>query len=241
MAAYRLLSVNADAKTVKGQKLGVLTGILYLSPADESGLANVCPFASPGCKASCLYTAGRAGIFPKINQARLRRTALFVSDRRAFYADVIHDIETLERHAARLGMRPAVRLNGTSDIAHELLFPELFLVFPEIQFYDYTKVNARMSRFLRGDFPENYHLTFSRSESNWLDVDSTLHRGGNVAMVFEKTLPATWAGYPVLNGDLSDVRYADLGGHVIGLKAKGRAKKDQTGFVIRESRMENAS
>lgn len=237
MAAYKLLAVSNDAKTVKGQNKGYLTGILYLAPADlgHDG-KNLCPFATPGCKASCLNTAGR-GIFDTVQAGRLRKRRLFMRHRDTFLDQLIGDIAKLCRHADRLGLEPAVRLNGTSDIAWELIAADIIRMFPNVQFYDYTKiaVRARASKTSAG-WPKNYHLTFSRSETNDAKAESVLETGGTVAVVFDtrksRPLPESWHGFPVVDGDLSDLRFLDPAGHVIGLRAKGRAKRDRTGFVV---------
>lgn len=236
----KLLTVNADAKTVKGSKLGYLTGILYLSPATESGLLhrngapiNTCPMATDGCKAACLYTAGRAAIFPMVNEARRRKTAELFSNPEAFKAQLRKDISALVRKAARLGLKPCVRINGTSDLPKLAL--DMAHEFPMVQFYDYTKIPAPWKRVR-----SNYHLTFSLSENNAAEAMEALARGVNVAVVFQlkKTapLPETFMGHTVLNGDVSDLRFADAQstdgrGQIVGLYAKGRAKKDKSGFV----------
>jgi hypothetical protein len=225
----KLLTIE-NAKTVKGESLGYLTGILYLAPADESGVINTCPMASAGCKADCLFTAGRAEIFPHIIEARIRRTRELVADRAAFLDTLRADIAALVRKAARENLTPAVRLNGTSDLYWlvKILAPE----FSSVQFYDYTKLPRPYAR----EFA-NYHLTFSLSENNWREAEDALQHGTNVAVVFDtkkgRELPASWRGYQVIDGDTHDLRF--LNGHqsaIIGLRAKGRAKKDNaTGFV----------
>lgn len=129
--SFPLLSVRADAKTVKGEKKGYITGVLYLAPAHESGIINTCTSSSPGCRESCLFTAGRAAYFPAINRARIRRTHEYVNQPFEFRAQLIKDIESLERKAKREGFKPAVRLNGTSDLpklAH--MIAPLFPTFP---------------------------------------------------------------------------------------------------------------
>jgi hypothetical protein len=223
-----LLTV-ANAKTVKGEPLGYLTGILYLSPANESQVRNVCPHASAGCKASCLYTAGRAQAFPMIQRARIRKTRLLVSDRPAFLVALRHDIEALSRRAENKGLRPAVRINGTSDIAD--IPHALALEYPGVQFYDYTKIPRPYLRVR-----DNYHLTFSLSENNGLAAKDALDHGVNVAAVFHvkrgHALPASYLGAPVLDGDKYDLRFLDgYKGSIIGLRAKGLARRDTSGFV----------
>lgn len=230
----KLLSTNNDAKTVKGTKLGILTGILYLAPSDESGVMNTCPNASAGCRAACLFTAGR-GAFPNVKNGRVNKTLRFHRDRDGFMLELVKDITALIRKAKKEQMAPAVRLNGTSDIAWESIKIDgknLMEIFPDVQFYDYTKSAFRMLRYVNGQMPSNYHLTFSRAEDNQSAVDSILATTGNVAVVFRGALPATYGGRPVLNGDESDVRFGDVAGHIVGLIEKGRAKRDESGFVV---------
>lgn len=233
----KLLSVSSDAKTIKGEKRGYLTGILYLAPANTSGVANVCTSATPGCKQSCLNTAGRAGIFPAILIARARKTRELFADRNAFMLQLGKDVAALIRLADRQHLTPCVRVNGTSDLPW--LAHAMATRFPTVQFYDYTKHPRPWERIR-----ENYHLTFSHSESNRAQCLQALAHGVNVAVVFDtpksKALPETWEGYRVINGDETDLRFLDgfandLRGLVVGLHAKGRAKRDCTGFVVKSN------
>lgn len=231
----KLLSVNADAKTVKGVKIGVLTGILYLAPSDESGVMNTCKHASKGCRAACLFTAGR-GKFSNVRAARIAKTVRFAQDQTQFMLDLVDDIAALIKKATKENLVPAVRLNGTSDIRWENVLlngKNVMQIFPNVQFYDYTKDTSRMLTLAAGKLPANLHLTFSKSESNDSCVKEAVALGVNVAVVFSgKTLPATYLGRPVINGDDSDVRFNDPIGVVVGLKAKGKAKHDTSGFVV---------
>lgn len=228
----RLLGVGTDSKTIKGESQGILTGILYLTPSDLSGKWNLCRFASDGCRKACLNSAGR-GAFSNVQKARLAKTTLLFENRPAFLWNLSKDIEALERKAERLEMTPAIRLNGTSDVLWERVHPELFQSFSHLTFYDYTKHPGRTT-------PDNYHLTFSRSESNAEDTGRELARGINAAVVFGikkgRPLPDRFRGYEVLDGDLSDCRFLDKGTgpgpYVIGLRAKGKAINDYSGFVI---------
>ena len=228
----KLLS-TLNAKTVKGEKRGYLTGILYLAPADESKLGNLCPFASQGCRAACLYTAGR-GRFAMTKRARLRKTRMFFKDSARFVDMLAHDVETLGRWATIRHLEPVVRLNGTSDIPWERIKGTQGLVimdlFPHIQFYDYTKRPSR-----RVMHP-NYHLTFSHSEENTPFAIKELEDGKSVAVVFDvrrsKPLPHTWNGFRVIDADAHDLRFLDPPGVVVGLRAKGQARFDNTGFVV---------
>jgi len=227
-----------NAKTTKGEKLGVLTGILYLAPSDVSG-RDVCPKASDGCKNACLYTAGR-GAFTSTQNARIAKTNLFFDDRETFMNIIVNDIEKLIRKAARENLIPAVRLNGTSDIAFEKIkvtrdgksYRNVMLAFPDIQFYDYTKIAGRKSAI---KLP-NYHLTFSLSENNDRAAFKAITQGYNVAVVMNlkptNDKPKKWKGYKVIDGDVSDARFKDpKGGVIVALTAKGKARKDDSGFV----------
>ena len=234
----RLLG-TASTKTVKGEAIGYYTGILYLAPAREAKGRNLCPHASQGCLLSCLYTAGR-GFFDKVKNARLAKTRLFLQSPKAFIESLASDIESLAKKAEKMGLVPAVRLNGTSDVAWELLGGEIGINlmdrFPQIQFYDYTKNPARAIKYATGKLPSNYFIAFSRSECNAKGVSEVMASGGTVAAVFATkkgdSLPVTWGGRPVVDGDEHDAIFEHGAGVVIGLRAKGQAKNDESGFVI---------
>ena len=250
----KLLSVNADAKTSKGSKKGYLTGILYLAPADISG-NEVCPMRSQGCTEACLYTAGRGG-FSNVQASRIRKTRWYFDDRMGFLRQLVKDIQALIRKAEREGLTPVVRLNGTSDIPWERVRLEpapglglkastMMEIFPDVQFYDYTKIEKRALDACRswGDWPANYHLTFSANEANRAAVWRVLGAGGNAAVVFRDKVPSgyVWPArsawdhvpvrYDVVDGDETDLRFLDKKSVIVGLKAKGDAKKDTSGFV----------
>ena len=237
----KLLAIGTDAKTVKGQKIGVLTGILYLAPYDISGY-QVCPKASEGCKQSCLYTAGRGG-FTNVQAGRIRKTKLFFEDRESFMFTLAKNIKALVRKAKRESLTPAVRLNGTSDILWERIglsfegieYSNIMDLFPSVQFYDYTKIPNRDK-----NQPVNYHLTFSLTEDNLREAftEAQASPRRNIAVVMDlkpnQPKPLTFRDWPVIDGDTSDVRFYDeVGFHYVALTAKGRAKKDDTGFVIK--------
>jgi hypothetical protein len=210
-----------------------MTYILHLAPADVSGY-NTCPKATAGCKAACLNTAGRGGMFKKgettnvIQQARIRKTKMFFENREAFLAILEDDIRKAIKQAEKKGLIPVFRLNGTSDIAWEKY--GIIQKFPNVQFYDYTKILGRKVNGLA-----NYQLTFSAADGNDLDVRRAIKEGYNIATVFgikkSQPMPETYEGMPVFNGDDSDLRFLDPKGVVVGLYAKGKAKKDTSGFV----------
>jgi hypothetical protein len=220
------LLTTSNHKTLKGEASGYLTGILHLAPANLSGI-NVCRFSTPGCKAACLNTAGK-GRFAITQQARIRKTLALFRDQSAFAAQLDRDIISLCRKAARLGLKPAVRLNGTSDLPWEKMpaFQGLFARFPSVQFYDYTKDAARARDHAAGLFPPNYHLTYSASER---DSDAALHtllsRGVSIAVVTPTPSPR------MLAGDNNDLRFLDPPGSIIALSPKGKARHDRSGFV----------
>ena len=224
------LFTTGNPKLMKGEKKGYLSFVLHLAPADLSG-HNTCPKATEGCKMACLNTAGRGGIFKKgestnvIQQARIRKTKMFYENRAEFLAQLESDIKAGVKQAEKQGLIPAFRLNGTSDISWEKY--GIIEKFPNVQFYDYTKIRGRKVSHL-----PNYHLTFSRAESNEMDARLAASSGMNVAVVFKKDLPATYFGKKVINGDDTDLRFLDERGVIVGLKAKGKAKKDASGFVV---------
>ena len=228
---FKLLS-TANPKIQKGTKLGYLSFILHLAPADLSG-RETCPKRTPGCTAACLNTAGRGGMFKRgestntIQRARIRKTNEFFNNREQFMFDLYHDIVKAKKFAERQGLIPVFRLNGTSDLSWEkyevgTTGMNLFQLFPTVQFYDYTKVLGRKV----AQYP-NYHLTFSKADGNDADVAEALMQGMSVVAVYD----AIPEGVP--SADETDLRFLDPKGIMLGLKAKGRAKKDYSGFVIR--------
>jgi hypothetical protein len=228
---FKLLS-TANPKIQKGTKMGYLSFILHLAPADLSG-KETCPKRTQGCTAACLNTAGRGGMFKRgettnmIQKARIRKTVEFFERREQFMFDLYHDIVRAKKFAEKRGLIPVFRLNGTSDLSWEKYEVgttglNLFQLFPTTQFYDYTKVLGRKT----AQYP-NYHLTFSKADGNDSDVAEALLQGMSVVAVYDQ-IPA---GVP--SADETDLRFLDPKGIMLGLKAKGRAKKDYSGFVIR--------
>lgn len=235
----KLLSTG-NPKLLKGEKKGYLSFVLHLSPADVSGY-ETCPKRTAGCTAACLNTAGRGGMFKPggtntIQEARKRKTRLFFEQRDEFMKQLVKDIQLGVKQAEKKGMIPAFRLNGTSDLSWEKYpvtvdgteYANVFAAFPQVQFYDYTKVRGRKVSGI-----DNYHLTFSKADGNDMDVRLSASSGMNVAVVFSgKVLPSTYLGRPVYNGDETDLRFLDPAGVVVGLVAKGKARKDTSGFVV---------
>ena len=224
----KLLNIDNNAKTVKGQKKGYKTAILYLAPSTQSGF-QVCPMASEGCKKACLYTAGH-GAFNNVQQGRINKTRWFIQERNTFMDQLKKEINNHIKNATRKGFTPCVRLNGTSDISWEVT--GIFEEFPQVQFYDYTKIYKRALKFVNGQYPSNYHLTYSLNEDNYKEAFDILLKGGNISAVFRNELPETYKGYKVINADETDLRFTDDNNIIAGLMAKGKAKKDYSGFVL---------
>jgi len=242
----KLLSVDTNAKTIKGQKEGYITAILYLAPHKISG-KNLCPFASKGCANACLYSAGR-GRFNNVQLSRINKAKLFLEDSKIFVMRISSEIEKLYK---KYGKQLVIRLNGTSDIPWENIkvlshkyynqdiYLNIFEKFPHIQFYDYTKNPKRMDL----NYP-NYHLTFSRSEDlkNIQNARKFLSQGKNVAFVAspeiynslltEKNMYFSGRKINIIDGDKNDLRFLDPKESLVVLKAKGDAKKDKSGFTV---------
>ena len=270
MPKQQLLNIDGNAKTVKGQKQGYMTAVLYLQPSSK-----LCPSASKGCLKACLNTAGRGGL-SRVQDARRKKTQYFMTDRQGFMFQLDDEILKFINKASKRGLIPVVRLNGTSDIdwttieikrkilrhgmfggfkgkytTHE----NIFEAFPGVQFYDYTK---RLDVLRQSKLIPNYHLTFSRNESNQSDCSDAIQMGFNVAVVYSKDalkqlkhLAQGWLADSegFIDGDAHDLRFLNLPaltfphhrsktenlsslGRIIMLSAKGKARKDQSGFAV---------
>lgn len=221
---------STNAKTIKND---LETFILYMAPSDLSGF-NVCAFASKGCIEGCLNTAGM-GIFSNVQLARINKTKFWGYDRSNFYIQLANELLKILDKTIKKDVKIAIRLNGTSDINHLDLLKRYsgidFLdpFYSSLLFYDYTPNPNYIKKYQNS----NYKLTFSRKEDNEEKCIEVLKNGGNVAVVFANELPEFWNGYKVINGDLTDLRYFDPMNVVVGLTAKGAAKKDVSGFVVR--------
>ena len=222
---------------------------LSLSPHKSAGLGNLCTHASSGCIASCLNEQGLASVFNAIKEARKRRTEIFYRDRDWFIGRLKTEIANRCKLAKKRGTRVAVRLNVFSDVIWERVAPSIFTDFPQVSFYDYSKHPKRFGAIL-----PNYWVTFSRSETNDRYCERILESGGNVAVAFAdmsgkfvgnraglQTLPKTWRGFKVIDGDISDLRFEDTRGRkrgrVVGLRlkahsTKARAQAIESGFAV---------
>lgn len=251
-------------KPARFRRRRIVAALLHLSPANISGF-ETCGGRTLGCTAACLNSAGHGGIGAVfdargvllkangVQAARIRRTRRLFESRAEFMRDLVRDVERLaNRVKGRRYEMAAFRPNGTSDLDWTVIpcerngkaYRNIFEAFPSVQFYDYTKVRARMFAFLRGELPRNYHLTFSRAETlaNQITAREVLLAGGNVAVVFAvkpgERLPDVWNGHIVIDGDMHDYRFADPKaapgqlGYVVGLRAKGKAKGSVSGFVV---------
>lgn len=229
----KLLSTN-NAKTIKGEKLGYKSYILYMSSfKDNSKGINLCSHASKGCSDSCLVGSGMGGIYTTVQNGRRNKAEWFLENRVEFLNTLVKEIT----NAIKLNKDKAIpvfRLNGTTDITWEKFKikdnKNIFELFPDTQFYDYTKNHKRFDK----ELPKNYHLTFSRSEINHNKAMELLFRGFNVAMVFNK-LPDNFQGFKVINADLDDLRFLDEKNVICGLKYKKMTGKGANNKLAFES------
>lgn len=236
----KLLGIDTNAKTIKGEKYGIKTAILYLMPAQQSGV-QLCPMAKiAGCEKACLFTAGR-GAMSNVMLSRLRKTLYFNQYRDQFMHQLQNELIRERAKAKRRGYKLIVRLNGTSDIRFESVplgysYANIMQALPDIQFYDYTKIANRKN------VPANYDLTFSYSgvEAYQPFVAKAVANGERIAVVFRDRAIVnamlangeTFLGLPVVDGDDTDIRHLDPRGAIVALYAKGKARRDQSGFVV---------
>ena len=241
-----LLSTN-NSKTIKGEKLGYTTYIMYLAPHTQNSKGiNLCSHASKGCAKACLFGSGAAR-FDAVQQGKTNKTEWFLDNRVEFLSQLDKEISKIEkRHDSMVDdvvyksngdvlrhKNYAIRLNGTSDLPFEKYKirdnKNIFELYPNVQFYDYTKNHIRFEK----ELPSNYHLTFSLSEDNKEKSFELLNKGYNVAMVFgvkkESDLPTEYKGFNVINGDKSDLRFLDDKNIIVGLKYKNLTGKGTKG------------
>tara|TARA_R110000868_G_scaffold91323_1_gene253346 strand:- start:1608 stop:2357 length:750 start_codon:yes stop_codon:yes gene_type:complete len=238
----KLLSIDTNAKTSKNTKYGYLTGIQYLSPYNTSGV-NLCPMAEKaGCIKSCLYYSGR-GKFKNVQQARLNRTKLYLTNQPEYFNQLITEIQALIKKAAKRELSPLIRLNGTSDIRWENIgftfedtyYRNIFEFFPNVQFMDYTKIPNRVdSKNGLNNWPSNYDLTFSYSGAPAFKKynQRAIDKGVRIAVVFDKveTIPLQFHGRKVLGGDDNDLTFTKPKGSILALYAKGAKAEIQAGI-----------
>ena len=231
----KLLSAgDTNAKTAKNS---LQTYILYLSPASQNSAGrNLCPKASDGCRAACLFSADR-GRFNNVQQARINRTEYLLRDRAGFLLQLAQEInKAAKKEAKKTGQNIAIRLNGTSDLKLVEMLTDRHEIAKNVVFYDYTKIPQKAGDRVTSQ-GHRYSVTFSRSEENESQALNLLKIGVNVAAVFAgKELPKYWHGFRVVDGDKSDIEMLNFSGVVLGLRAKGDAKRDGSGFVISETR-----
>lgn len=235
-----LAKASANTKTAKSDRasFGFMTTSLSLAPHKASGF-NLCPAASAACIADCLYTSGLAGVFPRtIQPARIAKSRMLRLTPSVFHGQLEKEIDAYRKLAARKGLVLAVRLNVLSDVQWEKEMPGLIESRPDVMWYDYTKIYSRMLRYVASQLPVNYHLTFSWSGENEVQCRNILAKRGNVAVPFHtrknKPLPTKFLDRPVINGDETDMRFLEGNrGLIVGLKAKGKARKDfSSGFIV---------
>lgn len=224
--------LGKSSKIEKSNKAGTKTAVIYQSPHKEAGV-NMCPMATKGCAAACLGHSSGQMVYPTSKVARIKRTLRWHLFPEVYLDDLRGELKAHQDKAGRLGMRCAVRLDGTSDGRWEKT--GIMEEFPSLEFYDYTKFRQDQ----RPNLPANYHLTFSISDrkSSWTEAMQWLDNGGNAAMVVRSERQSRfivamgYRGYPVVNGDLTDIRMDDPPGHIVALYAKGAAIQDRSGFV----------
>jgi len=188
-----------------------------------------CPGSkAAGCMDPCLKETGNGAIYPEVNEARKRKTQFFHEQKDDFLKLLKHELNLHDQHAKRTNRKAVVRLNVISDIDYENYgIPQAF---PDVFFYDYTKRAARLTKPL----PDNYQLMFSYSGRPQYrnQVLKAWNTGVPVAVVFRGQMPTEFLNRRVINGDKSDLRNVYAKNCIVGLSAKGPAKKDDSGFVV---------
>jgi len=233
----RLLSAGiSNAKTKKNE---LKTFILYLAPYTQNYKGvNICPKASKGCAAACLFTAGR-GAFNNVQNARINKTNFYIENKGLFIKKLAGEIIKETAKAKKKGEKIAFRLNGTSDIDFIYLLEKyaglnVIDLMPTAILYDYTKIIGKVKKYLNHP---NYYLTFSRAEDNETETLQALQMGANVSAVFSQELPTSWRGFNVVDGDVSDLVMLTAKNSILGLRAKGKARKDDSGFTINSNKL----
>jgi len=233
----RLLSAGiSNAKTKKNE---LKTFILYLAPYKQNYKSvNICPKASKGCASACLFTAGR-GAFNNVQNARINKTNFYIENKPLFIKKLATEIIRETAKAKKNGEKIAFRLNGTSDIDFIYLLEKyarlnIAELYPHAILYDYTKILGKVKKYVNHS---NYVLTFSRAENNEKETLQALQMGANVSAVFSDELPTHYKGFKVVDGDTSDLVMLNHSGVILGLRAKGKARKDNSGFTIDSNKL----
>ena len=221
---------TTNAKTSKNEQD---TYILYLAPYNQNSKGiNICPKASEGCAAACLFSAGR-GAFSNVIKARQNKTEYYLHDKKTFINQLANELIKIDKKASKNTNQTLIRLNGTSDLDFIFLLKKYanfdISNYKNLHFYDYTKILGKVKKYSNN---KNYTLTFSRAEDNEQDIFKAVQYGANVSAVFKGTLPQTYKGIPVIDGDKTDNEMLKYKGYILGLKAKGKARTDKSGFVI---------
>lgn len=230
-----------SAKASKATEFGYLNAIHYMAPHTIAGVGNLCPFASPGCAAACLgYHTGQASMVKdaantdnknSVRRSRDTKARQFMTERPAYMAEVHKQAKRVIAKARKMGLKPALRFNGSTDVGNAPR--EIAAAYPEVPVNEYTKSVRMALENAAGMHPANLTVAFSRSETNEADCLDVLANGGRVAVVFAGEIPATWKGFPTVDGDKHDLLHLQPRGSVLALKAKGGAKRDTSGFVVR--------
>jgi hypothetical protein len=224
--------LSPGASNTKTAKNSLKTYILYLAPYTHNAKGvNLCPKAG-NCAAACLYTAGR-GKFSNVQKARINKANYFVYDKERFILQLAGELIKINKAAKKTSDLIAIRLNGTSDIDFIYLLKKYAQLDPfsleQLIYYDYTKIPGKVKKYIN---ETRYVLTFSRDERNAEHVPELIKLGANVSVVFKGDLPFNYWGAPVVDGDKSDIVMLYNRGAILGLRAKGDAKKDTSGFVV---------
>ena len=233
--SYDLLTVGGNAKIVKSDAyLGgkYRTATLSLAPSDYAREgATLCPLAElAGCRSDCLFHQGRARTFSNINRARVSKALLFLDDPKLFLSLLCADLWRFGKRCKKLGVQGVTRLNCLSDIDWQK-YIDFSSEFPGIIFYDYEKV-PRVSRH------DNYFLvwSFSAADDRYIRLMNKLPSDMRIAVVFDtpkgRPLPEYFIGRRVVDGDEHDLVFLYPKGSVIGLRAKGSARKTRPPFVV---------
>lgn len=226
---YRAPKVRSRILSIPGSNTKLAKGSvpiygLTLAPAGASGY-QLCPWRSPECESACLgITAGRSK-FSNVQQARIAKTMLLMQNPYGFMAQLYAELHKARAYHGYY--KWAFRSNVLSDIPWESVAPQIYSFCRNN--YDYTKSFERALRSVNhASISAHYplDLTLSYSGHNWDECEAYILQGGRAAMVFSilkgDPLPEEYRGYPVIDGDINDLRFIDAHGIIVGLRAKGK-------------------